>query len=77
MLLREVLSQPQYHVLHFDLRISGFADLSSLYMCLSFQMEQFFEEVVQEMEGYEVFRKEVWRFKVGYIITIFQKIYLR
>ena len=30
-LLREVLSEDRYHVLHFDLRIAGFADISSLY----------------------------------------------
>ena len=70
-LLREVLSQPRYHVLHFDLRISGFADLSSLYMHLSIQMQQFFEEVVQEMEGYEEFRKEVWDFEVCCIAKFF------
>jgi len=37
-------------------------------------MEQFFEGVVQGMEGYEEFRKEVWGFKVCYIVIIFQKI---
>ncbi|XP_006455224.1 hypothetical protein AGABI2DRAFT_180378 [Agaricus bisporus var. bisporus H97] len=62
-LLREVLSQSQYHVLHFDLRISGFADLSSLYTSLSSQMEQYFEEIASQMEGYEDFRNDAWRFK--------------
>ena len=33
-LLRQVLTQSSYHVLHFDLRIAGFADLASLYMSL-------------------------------------------
>lgn len=51
-------------MLHFDLRIAGFADLSSLYSSLSQQMEQYFEEVSKNMEGYEVFEKEAWSFKV-------------
>ncbi|KAF8635694.1 hypothetical protein AX15_000319 [Amanita polypyramis BW_CC] len=61
-LLREVLSKEQYHVLHFDLRIPGFADLASLYLSLSQQMEHYFEEVAT-MEGYEEFQKEAWCFK--------------
>jgi len=68
-LLREVLSGEQYHVLHFDLRIPGFADLASLYMSLSQQMEQYFEEVAT-MEGYEEFRKEAWAFKVRMIMFL-------
>ncbi|TFK29432.1 hypothetical protein FA15DRAFT_700030 [Coprinopsis marcescibilis] len=52
-LLREVLSHPRYHVLHFDLRIAGFADLESLYMSLSIQMEGFFEEIAQHSGWYE------------------------
>lgn len=64
-LLREVLSRENYHVLHFDLRIAGFADLSSLYMSLSQQMEQYFEEIAK-LEGYEEFEREAWGFKVGY-----------
>ena len=51
-------------MLHFDLRIPGFADLASLYMSLSQQMEYFFEEVAT-MEGYEEFRKEAWCFKAS------------
>lgn len=31
-ILRHVLSNPRYHVLHFDLRIAGFADLAGLHM---------------------------------------------
>ncbi|KAG9226736.1 hypothetical protein CCMSSC00406_0008436 [Pleurotus cornucopiae] len=62
-LLREVLSNPKYHVLHFDLRIAGFADLGSLYQSLSQQMEQYFEEIAKQMEGYEDFEKEAWSFK--------------
>ncbi|PFH51124.1 hypothetical protein AMATHDRAFT_143293 [Amanita thiersii Skay4041] len=61
-LLREVLSREQFHVVHFDLRIAGFADLASLYMSLSQQMEQYFEEVAT-VEGFEDFRKEAWSFK--------------
>ena len=36
-LLRQVLTRTKYHVLHFDLRIAGFADLPSLYMSLRFR----------------------------------------
>ena len=63
-LLREVLSREEYHVLHFDLRIAGFADLASLYLSLSQQMEQYFEEISTKMEGFEGFKKEAWCFKV-------------
>ena len=66
-LLREVLSQEKYHVLHFDLRIAGFADLASLYLRLSQQMELYFEEISNKMPGYEDFRKEAWSFKVPII----------
>lgn len=52
-------------MLHFDLRIAGFADLSSLYNSLSHQMEQYFEEIAETMDGYEEFEKEAWSFKVG------------
>ncbi|KAG6899407.1 hypothetical protein C0993_010518, partial [Termitomyces sp. T159_Od127] len=62
-LLREVLSREHYHVLHFDLRIAGFADLSSLYQSLSQQMELYFEEIAAKMPGYEEFRREAWSFK--------------
>ncbi|KAG6914846.1 hypothetical protein DXG01_014978 [Tephrocybe rancida] len=62
-LLREVLSRKRYHVLHFDLRIAGFADLSSLYQSLSQQMELYFEEIASKMVGYEEFEKEAWSFK--------------
>ncbi|KAJ8083104.1 hypothetical protein PM082_008972 [Marasmius tenuissimus] len=62
-LLRQVLTDEKYHVLHFDLRISGFADLASLYMSLSEQMEQYFDGISKQMEGYEEFEKESWSFK--------------
>ncbi|KAG6841054.1 hypothetical protein C0991_002265 [Blastosporella zonata] len=62
-LLREVLSRDNYHVLHFDLRIAGFADLASLYQSLSQQMELYFEEIATKMAGYEEFKKEAWSFK--------------
>ncbi|KAI0325723.1 hypothetical protein GY45DRAFT_1260342 [Cubamyces sp. BRFM 1775] len=64
-LLRQVLTQSTYHVLHFDLRIAGFADLASLYMSLSQQMEGFFMAIAQDpdMPGYDVFEKEAWAFK--------------
>ncbi|KAK0458444.1 uncharacterized protein EV420DRAFT_1542266 [Desarmillaria tabescens] len=62
-LLREVLSRDTFHVLHFDLRMAGFADLPSLYMSLSHQMEQYFEEIADKMNGYEQFEREAWSFK--------------
>ncbi|KAF9070138.1 hypothetical protein BDP27DRAFT_1221257 [Rhodocollybia butyracea] len=62
-LLREVLCRDSYHVLHFDLRIAGFADLASLYTSLSRQMEQYFEAISTQMEGYKEFEKEAWSFK--------------
>ena len=60
-----MLSRDAYHVLHFDLRIAGFADMSSLYLSLSKQMEQYFEEMSRIMDGYEEFEKEAWGFKVS------------
>ena len=63
--LREVLTREAYHVLHFDLRLPGFADISSLYMSLSQQMEQFFQEIGKQLPGYEEFKKESWSFKVS------------
>lgn len=62
-LVREVLSQCRYHVLHFDLRIPGFADIYSLYMSLSQQMEQYFEGIAANMPGFQEFQKEAWSFK--------------
>jgi len=59
-------------VLHFDLRIAGFADLSSLYMSLSQQMEQYFEGIAK-LEGYAEFEREAWGFKVT--IKIFRHTY--
>ncbi|KAF7293019.1 hypothetical protein MIND_01201200 [Mycena indigotica] len=61
-LLREVLCNDAYHVLHFDLRIAGFADLPSLYTSLSQQMEQYFDEIGKQ-PGFEEFEKEAWAFK--------------
>ena len=63
-LLREVLTREKYQVLHFDLRIPGFADLPSLYMSLSTQMETYFQDIATKIDGYEDFEKESWSFKV-------------
>jgi len=52
-LLRQVLTDPRYHVVHFDLRIAGFADVTSLYMSLAAQFQHFFEALAVELEGYE------------------------
>ncbi|SCZ97069.1 BZ3500_MvSof-1268-A1-R1_Chr4-2g06970 [Microbotryum saponariae] len=65
-LLRQVLSQEQYHCIHFDLRIAGFADLQSLYFSLAQQMEGYFgalPEMMGEEWGWRVFEKESWAFK--------------
>lgn len=64
-LLRQVLTRSKYHVLHFDLRIAGFADLASLYMSLNQQMEAYFMAIAEdpEMPGYKEFEKEAWAFK--------------
>ncbi|GAA6060163.1 hypothetical protein JCM10212_005164 [Sporobolomyces blumeae] len=66
-LLRQVLSDSdRYHVLHFDLRIAGFADLSSLYFSLSQQLESYFAVIPDQMGkewGWEEFEKESWAFK--------------
>jgi hypothetical protein len=59
-----VLCSEDYHVLHFDLRIAGFADLASLYFSLSDQMEQYFDYLAEELPGYKEFEKEAWGFKV-------------
>ena len=67
-LLREVLSEEKYHVLHFDLRIAGFADLGSLYFSLATQIEQYWKTLSQEVPGYEEWEKEAWLFKVGSVI---------
>ncbi|KAH9813930.1 hypothetical protein DFH28DRAFT_328430 [Melampsora americana] len=62
-LLRQVLTHERYHVIHFDLRIAGFADLSSLFFSLSAQMEQFFVNLASRLEGYDTFETEALAFK--------------
>jgi AAA+ ATPase superfamily predicted ATPase len=44
-LLRQVLAGDDFYVITFDLRISGFADLRSLYIALCQQFRNVFEEV--------------------------------
>ncbi len=51
--------------------MAGFADLPSLYMSLSHQMEQYFEEIADKMNGYEQFEKEAWSFKVSLLHASF------
>lgn len=67
-LLRQVLSNSdKYHVLHFDLRIAGFADLASLYTSLSQQLESYFAVIPEQMGkewGWDEFEIESWAFKV-------------
>ncbi|GAA5866076.1 hypothetical protein JCM8547_000588 [Rhodosporidiobolus lusitaniae] len=65
-LLRQVLSSDKYHVLHFDLRIAGFADLASLYFSLSTQLESYFAaipDLLGREYGWGEFEKESWAFK--------------
>ncbi|GAA5899602.1 hypothetical protein JCM8208_000602 [Rhodotorula glutinis] len=65
-LLRQVLSSDKYHVLNFDLRIAGFADLPSLYFSLSTQLESYFAcipKLLGEEWGWKEFEKEGWSFK--------------
>jgi AAA+ ATPase superfamily predicted ATPase len=45
-LLRQVLASDDYYVIKFDLRISGFADLRTLYLALCEQFKNLFEEVI-------------------------------
>ncbi|KAF2206524.1 hypothetical protein CERZMDRAFT_52939 [Cercospora zeae-maydis SCOH1-5] len=47
-LLREVLATEDFFVVKFDLRISGFADLRTLYISLCEQLERFFEDMHDE-----------------------------
>lgn len=47
-LLREVLATEDYFVVKFDLRISGFADLRTLYLALCEQFQTFFNEMRDE-----------------------------
>ena len=47
-LLREVLASDDFYVIKFDLRISGFADLRTLYLSLCDQFERFFQEMNDE-----------------------------
>jgi len=62
-LIRHVLTNKRYHVLHFDLRIAGFTDLPSLHTSLTHQLEQFFEKIGED-EEYESFKKEALGFRV-------------
>ncbi|GEM10776.1 zinc finger, RING-type protein [Rhodotorula toruloides] len=66
-LLRQVLSSDRFHVLHFDLRIAGFADLASLHSSLSAQLESYFEAIPELMGGkkwgWHEFAKEALAFK--------------
>ena len=62
-LLRQVLTDPRFHVVHFDLRIAGFADVTSLYMSLAAQFEHFFESLAGQLEGYEEMKKHGLMFK--------------
>lgn len=45
-LLRQVLAGDDFYVIKFDLRISGFADLRTLYLALCEQFKNLFEEVM-------------------------------
>lgn len=65
-LCRQVLSDPKYHCIHFDLRLSGFADLQSLYFSLAGQMESYFAsmpDMLGKEWGWDAFEKESYAFK--------------
>lgn len=66
-LLRQVLSSDRFHVLHFDLRIAGFADLASLHSSLSAQLESYFAAIPELMGGkkwgWDDFAREALAFK--------------
>lgn len=47
-LLRQVLATEDFYVINFDLRISGFANLRTLYIALCEQFQQFFESMGDE-----------------------------
>ncbi|KAE9962203.1 hypothetical protein BLS_000670 [Venturia inaequalis] len=47
-LMRQVLAGDDYYVIKFDLRISGFADLKTLYLALCEQFKNLFEEMHDE-----------------------------
>jgi hypothetical protein len=66
-LLRQVLTDPRFHVVHFDLRIAGFADVTSLYMSLAAQFEHFFESLATELEGYDEMKKHGLTFKHAWL----------
>ena len=51
-LMREVLATNDYFVVKFDLRISGFADLRTLYLALCEQFQTFFNEVSMIMHAH-------------------------
>jgi hypothetical protein len=60
------LTPSSHSVLHFDLRIAGFADLSSLYFSLSTQLESYFAaipDLLGKEFGWGEFEKESWAFK--------------
>ena len=62
-LLRQVLTEPQFHVMHFDLRIAGFADKSSLFIALTYQFEKFFQELGETLPFHEDLKKDALAFK--------------
>ncbi|KAK4057469.1 hypothetical protein OIO90_001538 [Microbotryomycetes sp. JL221] len=66
-LCRQVLSdQSKFHVLHFDLRLAGFADLQSLFTSLASQMESYFNsmpDMFGKEWGWDIFEKESYAFK--------------
>jgi hypothetical protein len=66
-LLRQVLTDPRFHVVHFDLRIAGFADVTSLYMSLAAQFQHFFESLATELEGYKEMEKHGLTFKHAWL----------
>ncbi|KIW01740.1 uncharacterized protein PV09_06916 [Verruconis gallopava] len=77
-LLREVLATDDYFVVKFDLRISGFADLRTLYLALCEQFQTFFNEMQDEEMGKQALTfkhlilalEEKEGSKFGYTVTV-------
>ncbi|KAK5937605.1 hypothetical protein PMZ80_010225 [Knufia obscura] len=77
-LLREVLATEDYYVIRFDLRISGFANLRTLYIALCEQFQEFFETMHdEEMEKQKLTFKHLARGLMekeqaegGYAVTV-------
>lgn len=62
-LLRAVLTPEEYHVFHVDLRIAGFADLTSFFTSFSRQLETYLQEMARD-EGCGTLRLHAVKLRV-------------